>query len=291
MRRLSILVSLLLATAAPPAAANDPKWSEPIAPFKIADGLYHVGSRDIAAFLIDGGKGGLILLDAGVPEFAPRVIENIRTLGFDPKRVRILLNSQAHFDHAGGLAAIQKATGAKLLLSAPDAALMKRGGKRDFAFGDDFVYPAARVDGIVKDGQRVTLGKAALTAHITPGHTKGCTSWTMPLKVDGATKTALFICGTSAPGYKLVGNAAYPNLVTDFRATFDKLRALPCDVFLGAHGSYFGLDDKRTRIGTSPNPFVDPAGCRAFLDGSQKRFEAELARQQADHLRAGTVQK
>ncbi|SMF77924.1 subclass B3 metallo-beta-lactamase SIQ-1 [Allosphingosinicella indica] len=290
MRRLSILVSLLLATAAP-AAANDPKWSEPIAPFKIADGLYHVGSRDIAAFLIDGGKDGLVLLDAGVPDFAPRVIENIRTLGFDPKRVRILLNSQAHFDHAGGLAAIQKATGAKLLLSAPDAALMKRGGKRDFAFGDAVPYPVARVDGIVKDAHRVTIGTATLTAHITPGHTKGCTTWTMPLKVDGATKTALFICGTSAPGYRLIGNPAYPNIVADFRASFAKLKALPCDIFLGSHGSYFNMDEKRGRAGATPNPFLDPEGCSAFLDASSRRFETELAKQQADHLRAGTVQK
>lgn len=291
MRRPFLLLSLLLATAAPAAVPDDPKWMEPIAPFKIADGLYQVGSRDLAAYLIDGGRDGLILLDAGLPDFAPRVIENIRTLGFDPRRVHILLNSQAHFDHAGGLAAIQQATGAKLLLSAPDAALMKRGGKRDFAFGDAVPYPAARVDGIIRDGQRVTLGDATLTAHITPGHTKGCTSWTMPLNIDGVTKTALFICGTSAPGYKLVGNAAYPNLVADFRASFAKLKALPCDIFLGSHGSYFNMDEKRGRAGAAPNPFLDPEGCSAFLDASSRRFETELAKQQADHLRAGTVQK
>ncbi|MDP8913914.1 MAG: subclass B3 metallo-beta-lactamase [Pseudomonadota bacterium] len=269
---------------------NNPIWTQVVPPFRIADGLYYVGSRDIGVYLVDGGRAGLILIDAGMPEFAPQVLKNVRTLGFDPAKIRILLNSQAHVDHAGGLAAIKAATGARLMASKADAPLLEAGGKGDFFFGDEVTFPAAKVDSLVRDGQAVTLGRATLTAHLTPGHSKGCTTWTMPVSISGRTHVAQFNCSMTIPGYTLLGNPHYPNIVEDYRASFDKLRRVPCDVFLASHGSFFDLDGKRAKLtaGRSKNPFIDPEGCRRYLDVTEKRFQDQLAREQAG---AGVVHK
>jgi metallo-beta-lactamase class B len=278
------LVSAAAAAHAPsqPKSYDNPAWMEPIAPFRIAERLYYVGSRDLSAFLIDTGEG-LILLDTGVPEFAPHLLANIRTLGFDPRQVRLLLTSQAHLDHAGGHAAVKAATGARVLASRADAELLQRGGKGDFAWGDDLAYPAVRVDGFLRDGQRVKLGAVTLTAHLTPGHTKGCTTWTMPLSIGGRTRIAQFNCSVSIPGYKLLGTPAYPNMAEDYARTFDRLRTLPCEVFLGAHGSFFNLDEKRAALarGAKENPFVDAKGCRRYLDTMETRFREQLAQERA----------
>jgi metallo-beta-lactamase class B len=249
------------------------------APFRIADNLYHVGASDSAVYLIVG-KDGMILLDGGFPEDADTVIANVEKLGFDPRRVRYLLNSQAHQDHAGSLAAIRARTGAAMLASAGDKALLERGGTGDFAFGDRLPFPPVKVDRAVADGETVSVGGAAVTAHLTPGHTKGCTSWSMKTRDRGRTLDALFNCGASAPGYRLVGNPDYPGVMGDFHTSFARWRRLPCQLFLGAHGSYFGLEGKRARMETGKgNPFVDPVGCRKFLAEAERGIEAQ-ARQQ-----------
>jgi metallo-beta-lactamase class B len=274
--------SAVSAQSAPSRSAENPSWTEPVAPFRIIDRLYYVGSRELTAFLVDSGSG-LILLDAGMPEFAPQVLANIRALGFDPRKVRILLNSQAHFDHAGGLAAIKTATGAKMLASAADAPLLERGGKGDFAWGDDQAYAPVKVDRILRDGERVRLGKVTMTAHLTPGHTKGCTSWTTPITERGQTYVAQFNCSAGIPGYKLLGTPAYPEMAADYARTFAKLRRLPCDIFLGSHGSFFDLDSKRAKLAARPavNPFIDPAGCRRYISMNEQRYKDQLAREQA----------
>jgi metallo-beta-lactamase class B len=249
-------------------------------PFRIADNLYHVGASDSAVYLITG-KDGMILLDGGFPEDAERVLANVEALGFDPRRIRHLLNSQAHQDHAGGLAAIKARTGAAMLASSADKILLERGGTGDFAFGDRLPFRAVKVDRIVADGERVDVGGAAVTAHLTPGHTKGCTSWSMEARDGGRTYEALFICGASAPGYRLVGNPDYPGIMRDFGASFANWRGMKCELFLGAHGSYFGLEAKKARIGAGRrNPFVDPKGCRRFLAEAEAGIEAQ-AREQA----------
>jgi metallo-beta-lactamase class B len=273
--------------AASQGGGHPASWTERIDPFRIAERVYYVGSRDLAAVLIDGGNG-LILIDAGMPEFAPQVLANIRALGFDPGEVKILLNSQAHLDHAGGLAAIKTATGAKMLASAPDAELLERGGKRDFAWGDELAYPAVKVDGIVRDGQRVRLGAATLTAHITPGHTKGCTTWTFPVTDRGRSHIVQFNCSASVPGYKLLGTPSYPAMAKDYSRTFAKLKRLPCDIFLGAHGSFFDLDAKRARLAAgSANPFVDPQGCKRYIAQAEASFRKQLAREQQERAAPG----
>ena len=250
-------------------------------PFRIADNLYHVGASDSAVYLI-AGRDGLILLDGGFPEDAEGVLANVRALGFDPKNIRLLLISQAHQDHGGGLAAIKAATGARLLASREDSALLERGGLKDPQFGDSLPFPPVRVDRFVADRERVTLGDVTLTAHLTPGHTPGCTTWSMKVR-DGATsRDALFVCGATAPGYRLIGNDAYPDAVGDFEMSFARWRGLKCELFLGAHGSYFGLERKRGLIRKGRvNPFVDPAGCRGFLARAEKALRAQVARERA----------
>lgn len=270
--------------------AHDPRWTENVPPFRIADRLYYVGSQDIGVYLFDGGQAGLILIDAGMPDFAPQVLKNVGSLGFDPARIRILLNSQAHVDHAGGLAAIKRATGARMMASHEDAALLERGGKGDFQWGDELPYPAVNVDAKISDRQIVSLGSAKLTAHLMPGHTKGCTTWTLPVRIDGRMRTAQFVCGASAPGYRLLGNPAYPNIVQDFRQSFAKMRSLGCDLFLGAHGSYYDLDGKRAKLaaGSKTNPFLGAGGCRLYADMMEKRLNEQLARERPAQ---GVVQK
>ena len=244
-------------------------WSVPFAPFKIADGLYYVGSADPTAYLIDSGAG-LILLDVGYTPFEPEVIKNIRTLGFDPKNVRIVLNSHAHLDHAGGLAALKGETGAKLHAMIGDAAILEAGGKGDADVGDKAGFPPVKVDRVLHDGDTVSLGRVTLTAHLTPGHTPGCTTWTMPVKVDSRTVTATFICSlTILPGTPMdAGRQAL------WRTTYAKLDAMPCDLFLASHQSFFDGAKKRAAMAAGkPNPFVDPKGCRAFIDSHKVAFE------------------
>lgn len=280
MRKLIILAMLAAIPSSGGTAPQDPSWTEPVPPFRIADRLYYVGSRELAAYLIDSGDG-LILIDGGVPENAPQVLASVRRLGFDPKRVRLLLNSQAHFDHAGALAEIKTETGAKMIVSDADAPLLARGGRGDFAWGDDLPYPPVQADRIVRDGEQMTLGRVVLTAHVTPGHTKGCTTWQMPVTDAGKTYQALFLCGTTAPGYRLIGNREYPGIVADFRRSFATWKRLRCDLFLGAHASYFGMDGKRAAAGgKGANPLIDPEGCRAFIERSEQAFEKQLREQQ-----------
>jgi metallo-beta-lactamase class B len=266
------MLALLLAAQL---SAEEARWNAPVAPFRIADRIYYVGTADLASYLFDD-KAGMVLLDGGLEASAPLILANIRALGFDPRRVRYLINSQAHYDHAGGLAALKAATGARLIASPADAALLERGGAGDFQWGDRLTYPAVRVDRRLRSGQRLRLGAINLMAHLTPGHTKGCTSWTTRVLIDGRSRAALFICGASAPGYELTSNPSYPEVMADFRRSFATWRALPCELFLGAHASYFGMAEKRLRQGAGgPNPFIDPEGCRRFI----ARAEQQIAEQ------------
>jgi metallo-beta-lactamase class B len=254
--------------------------NNPEPPVEIAPGVYFVGASDVASYAIDTGDG-LILIDGGYADTAPQILANLRTLGFEPSDVRILLNTHAHFDHAAGLAALKEATGAELYASPADAALLRAGGRGDFFLRDFFRYPAVSVDRELRDGETITLGSATLTAHFTPGHTKGCTSWTFPVTMhDGSVQQALVICSLSTLSYDFTDNPAYPNIVSDYRRTYETLSALPCDVFLGAHGRWFDLPGRRLRVAAGDrNAFVAPEECSAFLAESRAAFEAEAARQ------------
>lgn len=278
MKRLaSVLLLFLLPTLAEcQADPTSRSWNQPVEPFRIAGNLYYVGASDIASYLIATPEGH-ILLDGGFVETVPLIRESVKKLGFRMEDVKILLNTHAHYDHAGGLAGLKALTGAKLHASEADAPALARGGKDDPVLGDQFLFPPVQADRLVKDGDTVTLGGSTLTAHLTPGHTAGCTTWTM--KVDGL--DAVFVCSTSIlPMTKLGAEPSYPGIAEDYARTFRTLRALPCDLFLAAHGSFYNLKEKSERLkkGEGANPFVDPDGYRSYLDRNEKAFRERLER-------------
>lgn len=251
-------------------------WNRPVEPFRIAGNLYYVGANDIAAYLVATPEGH-ILLDGGFVETVPLIRESVKKLGFRIEDVKILLNTHAHYDHAGGLAELKALTGAKLHASEADAPALARGGKDDPLFGDRFPFPPIQVDRLVKDGDTVTLGGSTLTARLTPGHTAGCTTWTM--KVEGL--DAVFVCSTSVlPMTKLGAEPSYPGIAEDYARTFRTLRSLPCDLFLAAHGSFYNLEEKSERLKKEQggNPFVDPEGYRSYIDRNEKVFKERLER-------------
>jgi metallo-beta-lactamase class B len=245
-------------------------WNQPFEPFRVIGNIHYVGAAGVSAFLITTPAGS-ILLDGGLPETAPQIVRNIGALGFKIADVKYLLNSHAHFDHAGGLAELAKLSKATVVASAPDAAALTAG------FRD---MPAVSIERIVKDGDTVTLGDATLTARITPGHTKGCTTWTMTASEGGRPYDVVFYCSTSVVD-RLVGNAGYPEIVADYERSFPALRSLKSDVFLGNHPEFFGMAEKRKRMTSGgPNPFIDPGELRRFVDLSEQAFRAELKKQQ-----------
>jgi metallo-beta-lactamase class B len=244
-------------------------WNKPVPPFKVIGNVYYVGAH-VASFYIKT-PAGAILLDGGLPETAPLIEENIAELGFSMQDVKILLNSHAHYDHCGGLAELKKKSGARMVASELDAAILNSGQGQ---FG---AFPPVHVDRIIKDGGTVELGGVTLTAHITPGHTKGCTTWSMPVAEGGKTYQVVFYCSTSVVD-KLVNNTAYPNIVADYERSFAALRKMPCDVFLAPHAEFFNLDGKRKQLEAGKlDAFVDPAEMRKFVDESEQAFRKQLA--------------
>jgi metallo-beta-lactamase class B len=276
-------VAITAAAFAFPAAAA-PHDNDPIAPFEIGEGVYYVGASDITSFLFKT-RDGLILIDGGYDTTAPQILANIRTLGFDPKQVKIILNTHGHLDHAGGIAQLKRETGATFYASELDGALIARGGKGDFGLGDRAAYPPATPDKIVTDGEKISLGGVMLTAHLTPGHTRGCTSWTFPIRVAGKVRQALLLCSNSVlPPYKLVpGHDSYPGIAADYEKSYAFWRSAPCEVFLGSHGIFFDMQAKRAALlAGKTDAFVDPAGCKAWFDKGYAGFKATLAKQQAE---------
>lgn len=259
---------------------NDRSWNQPVEPFKIAGNIYYVGANEVTSYLIATPKGH-ILLDSGFKETVPLIRANIAKLGFKLEDVKFLINSQAHYDHAAGLADLKALTGAKLLASVEDAKLLARGGNDDPNFGDRFPFDQVIADKTFKDGWKLRLGGSTMTANITAGHTPGCTTWTMTVDDDGKPLNAIFVCSTSAPGYTLVNNSKYPNISKDFENTFKRMRTFKVDIFLSAHGSQFDLTRKIAsfRNGGGTNPFVDPAGYRAYVEQTEKAFRDRLAEQ------------
>lgn len=255
-------------------------WMLPFEPRRIIGNVYYVGSNLISAFLIVTPAGN-ILLDTGPAEMLPQVTRNIEKLGFKPADVKLLLNSHAHFDHCGGFAEFRRRTGAEVVASRLDGELMARGGKGDFFWGDELAYEPAKPDRVIADGERVELGGVGLTAHLTPGHTKGCTSWSMRVNEDGKDYDVLFLCGLTASLYKLTNNEQYPNIVEDERGTLQKLRGMHADVMLASHGFYFDLAGKAARQKPgAANPFVDPGELGRHVAEMEKDFQEALQAQQ-----------
>ncbi len=278
----TLLFLLLLGCCGVASAQDTSKWTEPFPPHRIAGNLYYVGSRDLASYLITT-PAGHVLINSSLEESVPLICASVEKLGFKFTDIRILLISHAHSDHCAGSAEMVKLTGAKYWVMAQDADAVENGGakKSRVGKGDYTQFPPAKVDRRLKDGEEVKLGDAVLVAHITPGHTTGCTTWTMQVMDNGKALNAVIIGSPNVnPGYVLVGNKNYPGIATDYEKTFQVLKALPVDLFLGAHGSYYGMEAKYARIGKSAeNPFVDPEGYLRYVTDREGAFLAEWEKQ------------
>ena len=266
------------------AAAQGSADKEHFPPFQIAGNLYSVGTRGLSSYLVVTPKGN-ILINATYEENVPLIRASVEKLGFEFGDVRILLISQAHSDHVAGSARVKRMTGARYMVMDADVAAVESGGASDFQYGNDPAqrYEATKVDRILHDRDEVKLGDAVLVAHLTPGHTKGCTTWTMRVKEGGKPSDVVIVGGPWVnPGYDLVHNTRYPGIAEDYERMFRVLRSLPCDYFLGAHSSYFGMEAKYARLKEgAASPFLDPAGYAKFVATTEKAFRAELARQSA----------
>jgi metallo-beta-lactamase class B len=260
-------------------------WTDPFPAFRIAGNLYYVGSRGLASYLITTPDGH-ILINSDMEANVPLLRTSVESLGFKFNDIRILLISHAHYDHCAASAMITRLTGAKYMVMDGDVDVVESGGKSDFQYGADAttLYPPAKVDRVLHDGDEVKLGEVILTAHLTPGHTRGCTTWTMKVN-DGKKSRDVVIVGSPNvnPGYKLAGSTVYPRIAEDFEQTFRVLKSLSCDYFLGAHGSYFDLEKKypQWKAGAE-NAFIDPAGYQAYVTEREQTFRRELRKQQGN---------
>jgi len=262
-------------------AQQRPEWNQPAAPFRIVANIHYVGTNRMALFLLTT-PAGHILIDSGFEAGVPRLKQNVEALGLHFEDIKILLFSHAHIDHVQGHALVKKMTGARVVVSAADAPTVRTGGKEEWAYGDMFSWPPCQVDEVVKDGDVIELGGTRLTARLTPGHSKGATTWTTTIEEDGRSLAVVFYpSGNVPPGAKVVDNPAYPGAVAAFEESFRVWKSLPCDLFLGAHGEFFDLEKKwkRLQAGERPNPFVDPAGYRQAIAGAEKKFRQVVASQ------------
>jgi metallo-beta-lactamase class B len=259
-----------------PVFSQNVDWHLEFPPCKIAGNLYYVGTADLAVYLINTPQGN-ILINSDFPQDLPLIRKSIQQLGFKYADTKVILISHAHSDHDGAAGQIKKETGARLMVMEPDVAAVEA-----IAAG----RPGAKVDRVLHDGDAVELGGSKLVARLTPGHTPGCTTWTMELETmeleEGGRKLHAVIIGSPNvnPGYILVGNKDYPQIAEDYEKCFNILLGLPVDLFLGAHGSYFGLKEKYKRMNAgSVNPFIDPAGYKAYVTERRGAFRKEWERQ------------
>ncbi|MBZ5612104.1 MAG: subclass B3 metallo-beta-lactamase [Acidobacteriia bacterium] len=263
-------------------ASND--WGEPFPPHRVIGNVYFVGTRGLASYLITTPEGS-ILINSSLESSVPMIRASIEKLGFKFSDVKILLISHAHFDHCAGSFLVKELTGARYMVMEPDVPVVEDGGKGDFQYGKtpSALFKPVKVDRVLHDGDQVKLGDTVLVAHLTPGHTKGCTTWTMKVKDAGKTYDVVIVGSPNVnPGYKLVNNSLYPQIASEYEKMFRVLKSLPCDVFLGAHGNYYGMEAKYAKMGKgAENPFVDPAGYRAAVDRWEQSYRRELAKQTA----------
>ena len=278
----ALLSALPIAAQSNSFTQTNPTWVKPFPAFRIAGNLYYVGSEDLAAYLIVTPQGN-ILINSNLASSPPQIKKAIESLGFKFNDTKILLISHGHFDHCAGSAEIKRETGAKYEVMEQDVPVVESGGHTDFHYGADksMWFPPTKVDRVLHDGDTVSLGGTTLTAHLTAGHTKGTTTWTLDETEGGRTLHVVIVGSPNVnPGYKLVGNRTYPQIASDYRHEFEVLNKLTCDVFLGAHGGYFDLLAKYDRFKKGDkNAFIDPEGYKAYVADRQQAFERALHRQ------------
>ena len=250
-------------------------WRQPIAPFQVAEHTWYIGTQGLSALLVKTDAGA-VLVDGGMPQAADMLLAHMATLGVAPRDLKFILHSHAHGDHAGPIAAVQRATGATVVSNAESAVLLARGGSDDIHFGDAIVFPPVHVDRLVMDGESIELGGMRFTAHFTPAHTPGSMSWTWTDRREGRDTAIAYVDSVSAPGYRLLDNPRYPNIVHDYRRGLDAIRALPCDLLITPHPDASGWTpaDAGKRLPA-------PMDCRAYADAGERALEQRIEEQRA----------
>jgi metallo-beta-lactamase class B len=273
-------LAIVLAASSALFADYNPSWNKPLKPYRVISNIYYVGTNYLASYLIVTPAGN-ILINPSFEESVPLIRDSVEKLGFHFSDVKIILISHAHDDHAAGSALAKKLSGGKLMVMDADAAEVEAAGVGDFFYHQH--WAPVKVDRVLHDGDKVSLGGVTLTAHLTPGHTKGCTTWTTEVTDQGKVEHVVVVGSPNVnEGFKLVDNAKYPQIASDYAKTFRVLKALPCDVFLGAHGVYYDMDAKMNKMqGAAQNVFIDPAGYKAYVIDREQAFQQELAKQQA----------
>ena len=258
-------------------APHNPEWNKPAKPHRIVGNVYYVGTTELSAFLLTTPRGH-ILIDTGFEQSVPVIKAGMQALGLKYEDIALLLNSQAHYDHAAGLALVKRETGARLEAMGDDAALLEAGGRNDFQFGNELTFAPVKVDRVLKDGDRVELGGVTLTARHTPGHTKGATTFVTTVEEDGRRHEVVFATSLSVnPGTPLLKNPKYPGIVSDWEKTYAALKSLTPDVWLSSHARFFDMQGKSARAGQKPNPYIDPDGYRRYVESSEAVFRKLLA--------------
>jgi metallo-beta-lactamase class B len=277
------LAALLLAPPAAPPQMDTSRWNDYEAPFRLAGPIYFVGTTNLAAFLIHTPQGH-ILIDGGMPSTAPVIEKSIKELGFKLEDIRILLTTQAHFDHVGSHAHFKKLSGAMVQAMDGDARLLRDGGQSDYLFGSnaEYHFPPVAVDRVLKDGDVVTLGGERLIARRTAGHTPGSASYQMEINEGGQIYKVVFAASTSVnPGTRLVKNPSYPGILEDYRKTFEVLASLQPDIWVSGHSGFFDLAAKRKKMSKDKPAaaFVDPEGYKRMVSTRKKEFEDLVAKE------------
>jgi metallo-beta-lactamase class B len=257
------------------------KWTAPFEPFQLIGNIYYVGTDGIAVYVIKTSDG-LILMDTAVPQSTAMLKDNIAKLGFKESDIKVILNTHAHFDHTGGFAEIKKDTGAQLVAGLRDKQLLEGGYYPGDEQNTDLGFPPVKVDRTVGEGDKVTLGDTTLTAHATPGHSPGCTSWEMTVRDGNQDRNVLFFCSGTVALNRLVGNPTHPGIVEDYKSTYAKVKAMKIDVLLGPHPEVYGMQAKRAQMKDgAPNPFVQPGELAAYAATLEQDFDKALAKQTA----------
>lgn len=280
-------LALALLLPAMPSAAQAPlppaqgyesaaAWRQPVRPFRLAERTWYIGTAGLTALLINTPEGA-VLIDGGLPQASQMLLAHMREIGVAPRDLRLILHSHAHIDHAGPLAAIQRATGAQVVTNAESAALLARGGADDLHFGEDMIFPPVQADRLVLDGETVELGGVRLTAHYTPGHTPGSLSWTWTDQRDGKPVQIAYVDSLSAPGYRLIGHPRYPRIVEDYRRSFTTVRTLGCDLLITPHPDASGWAPA-----DAANPHPSPMTCSAYAEKAERKLREQLAAQRKE---------
>ncbi|MGN6224305.1 subclass B3 metallo-beta-lactamase [Pseudoxanthomonas sp.] len=280
--RRRVLAAVMAMAATLPALADDPpEWSAPVKPFRIAGNIHYVGTQGLAAYLITT-RDGAILLDATLAQNAGQIERNIESLGVPLREVKLLLSDHAHADHVGAMAQLKRDTGARFLASEGDRWALENGrNEGDNNYGV-MPFEPIPVDEVIHDGQTVRLGEVELTAHLTPGHTRGCTSWSMTVDDRGTPRRVLFLCSITVAGNTLVGNKTYPGIAEDYRATFAKLAALRADIVLTSHPEMADvLERAAKRDAGKADAFVEPGLLSTLVPDFKAAFEKALKEQEA----------